>query len=291
MLTMTNFPNQPNPFSGQDMPLPGPERTSVLAVSSLVCSLICCFPGLGAIGVLLGTGGLFAIMRSNGRLSGRAFAIVGIVVGLIITIAQVGLVIGIKSGFDFWARSSTTVATTVSTGDVAQVRPLISPSATITDEQIRLFGTDIKDKLGAIKPQPDSLMKQWSLFSDFMQRVQQNARAGSPPPFATRTSGTVADMPGPVIVFDKGLAWIMFKVDTTQKSANTQTMFNGNLLDVTFFLSDGTLISLSNAGAQPAAPAPGTPPPPAKKPKSATPAEKPADEPAPEKPATPKAPE
>ena len=57
-----------NPFSPQaqmDYQEPQRRRMSVLAVMSLVFSIICCIPGTGAIGTLLGTAALFRISRSE----------------------------------------------------------------------------------------------------------------------------------------------------------------------------------------------------------------------------------
>jgi hypothetical protein len=66
---------------------PRQPRTSALAVSSLVCSLICCLPGVPLIGVLLGIGGIVATSR-NPSLQGRGLAITGLVLGILLTIGQ-----------------------------------------------------------------------------------------------------------------------------------------------------------------------------------------------------------
>lgn len=76
-------PDQPSQM-GQE------PRTSILAIVSLVCSLVCCVPLLPTLGALLGIGGLVAISR-NPMLRGSGLAITGIVLGLLFTLGQ-GLV-------------------------------------------------------------------------------------------------------------------------------------------------------------------------------------------------------
>lgn len=76
---------------------PQAPRTSLLAVSSLICSLICCLPGVPLIGVLLGILSLVA-MAGKSHLTGRGLAIIGIVLGLILSILQLLLVVGLIGG-------------------------------------------------------------------------------------------------------------------------------------------------------------------------------------------------
>ncbi len=67
------------------------ERTSGLAVASFVTSLICCIPGLGLIGALLGA---IALMVRKPGVKGKGFAVAGLILGLIFTVAWGALVYG-----------------------------------------------------------------------------------------------------------------------------------------------------------------------------------------------------
>ncbi len=69
-------------------------RTSISAIASLVLSLICCIPGFGILATLLGAFAVVRIGSSAGRKSGRFLALAGIIIGLLGTAVQVGLIIG-----------------------------------------------------------------------------------------------------------------------------------------------------------------------------------------------------
>ena len=79
--------------AGADV-FPEAERTSVMAILSLVCSLICCIPGLGILGSLLGVFALIGIGGSRGRVGGKGLAISGIIIGILMTVIWIGAFIG-----------------------------------------------------------------------------------------------------------------------------------------------------------------------------------------------------
>lgn len=64
----------------------GEQRLSLMALFSLIFSLICFVPGAGLVGALLGIGGLVSIGKSRGRLTGKGLAITGLVLGLILSV-------------------------------------------------------------------------------------------------------------------------------------------------------------------------------------------------------------
>src|SRR5690554_4311904 len=80
----------------------GPQRLSIPAVLALISSLVCCIPGLGVLGVLLGLVGILSISRSNGRLTGMPAAIAGMALGVLVTVAWVALAVGAASGANMW---------------------------------------------------------------------------------------------------------------------------------------------------------------------------------------------
>ena len=66
---------------------PAEQKTSGLAVASLVCSLICCVPVTTIPGILLGIGAMVSISNNPAR-RGKGLAVAGIVLGVIFTAGQ-----------------------------------------------------------------------------------------------------------------------------------------------------------------------------------------------------------
>jgi D-xylose transport system permease protein len=82
----------------------------VLAILSLVCSLICLIPGLGLLGAILGIAALFSISRSQGAVRGNGMAVTGIIaVGMLMLIVSgnidlsAGSVLGFAGGIAAYA--------------------------------------------------------------------------------------------------------------------------------------------------------------------------------------------
>jgi hypothetical protein len=96
-------PNQPNPYGGGGAGAYGaphgggfqnqPPKTDGVSVASFVLSLLCC---TGLIGLILGFVGLSR--TKGGKRKGRGFAIAGIVLGLLGTIAGGALVVAAATG-------------------------------------------------------------------------------------------------------------------------------------------------------------------------------------------------
>lgn len=63
------------------------KKTSGLAISSLICSLICCLPITTILGILLGIGA-FVSISGNPAKKGKGLAIAGILLGVIFTAGQ-----------------------------------------------------------------------------------------------------------------------------------------------------------------------------------------------------------
>ncbi len=63
------------------------QKTSGLAIASLVCSLICCVPVTTIPGILLGVGAMLSISNNPAR-RGKGLAVAGILLGVIFTAAQ-----------------------------------------------------------------------------------------------------------------------------------------------------------------------------------------------------------
>src|SRR5438128_267310 len=110
---------------------PRGARVSALAVSSLVFSLVCCIPGSGLVGTILGGAGLIRIGRSDGRLSGRALAFIGLALGLLTTILWLAFGVGtrqIAARYDtLWARPAAAALGALQKGDPTALRALLDP--------------------------------------------------------------------------------------------------------------------------------------------------------------------
>ena len=77
-----------------------PERTSILALLSMVSSLICCIPGLSILGTFMGIGALISIGGSGGRVGGRGMAWTGVIVGILVSMLWLGVALG---GASMWS--------------------------------------------------------------------------------------------------------------------------------------------------------------------------------------------
>ncbi len=83
---MTQFESQ---FESQfDAVDPGEQKTSGLAIGSLVCSLICCVPVTTIPGILLGIAAMVSIGNNPAR-KGKGLAVAGILLGVIFTAGHV----------------------------------------------------------------------------------------------------------------------------------------------------------------------------------------------------------
>ncbi|MGP1309648.1 MAG: hypothetical protein ACTS27_05570 [Phycisphaerales bacterium] len=141
----------------------GQQRLSIPAVLSLVSSLICCIPGLGVLAVLLGLLGMVSISRSNGRLTGMPAAIVGMALGVLVTVGWVALAVGAGSGLNFWATNITPplsrMVEAAYDGDVDAFRAemTVDGAGLITDDEILRFGQAMRAEFGEYRGMPDSL--------------------------------------------------------------------------------------------------------------------------------------
>jgi hypothetical protein len=169
------YPSRRDDF---DMPYEGEQRLSIPAVLSLVASLICCIPGLGVLGMILGLVGVINISRSRGRLTGMPAAIVGIALGVIVTVAWVALGVGAGSAYNFWQVNITApmsrLVESAYQGDVAAVRAEMTLGAQgqITDEEIHRFGQAMRAEFGEFRGMPTSLQETFKAIGEGFSRAQ-----------------------------------------------------------------------------------------------------------------------
>lgn len=197
-----------NPYAQSADLIPPPEsRSSVLAILSLVCSLICLIPGLGLLGAILGIAALFSISRSQGAVRGNGMAVTGIIVGLLVSVIWIGIgIAGAQFNAVFGRQFVAPVATLVQAmdrADYATARKSFEPAldAAVTDEQIAAFTTAYQAELGSYKGSPQSFGE---MIRAYMQvgPAMQNAQGPN-------------QIPVP-IEFTKGMSVVLIEINPQQ---------------------------------------------------------------------------
>jgi hypothetical protein len=238
---MTQIPYVSDPY-GHD-PMAEPPRTSLMAIISMVLSLIgCCLP-IGFLGAILGIFSLVGISSSRGRVTGKGFAVAGIIIGLVNTAIFVGITIAMDKGFKAYVGITQPVYENLEAGNFNEVRRSLSAvSATTTDEQFRAFRDAYQAELGLFQSLPEGW---WALIQDFVDpTVGPNMQT-----FQGRSD--MIPIPGR---FDQGLAILLFQFDPSVQS-NGPPLFD----DLIIVLPSGTQMRLSDYVTTPAAPADATP--------------------------------
>ncbi|MBL9031222.1 MAG: hypothetical protein JNM80_05895 [Phycisphaerae bacterium] len=194
-------------------------RVSALAVSSIVFSLLCCIPGFGLIGAILGGAGIVRISGSRGRLSGRTLAFFGLVLGLLGTVLWLALAIGAQRAGNAYMREvvqpALAATRAVEAKDFSPVRQLLDPKVaeTLTDQDIAAFRDALLAEAGAIKGMPSKL--------NFEQIFNQ------PKGRTTPSGNAVIALPLPV-EFDKSQGMII--LETKRPEAFWEVITSGGTL-------------------------------------------------------------
>ena len=167
-----------NPYAqpaGFDTHAPLPSRTSIAAILTLVCALVCFVPGLGLLAIILGIAALFMIASSQGRVTGKGLAVSGIFIGLLVTLVWGGVILAFQSmgsmfGKQFMAPMAS-LFQAVEKQDYATARTLLNtPSGTPapTDEEFDAFVAAYQAEVGSFKSMPTGFL---DFFMSF-QKVQ-----------------------------------------------------------------------------------------------------------------------
>jgi len=157
------------------------SRTSVLAVSSLATSLLCCIPFLGVISIVLGASSLLLIGRSNGRLTGRGAAIAGLIVGIMTAVIWGAVGAGVLQAQRFYVTQmvppAETVFGSVATRDVASLRTTLNHDATndLNDARIEAFMAAYEREFGGYV----GIATDWdTLIDSFVQTFSNSQNQG-----------------------------------------------------------------------------------------------------------------
>lgn len=147
------------------------QRTSTLAVTSLVLAVIACCPVIGLLGPLLGLIALILIV-TNPALKGAVFAIAAIIIGIALQ-AVVGF--GLFRGYELLMERPQEFVVAIEADDWTAARAAAGgDAAAATDEQFAVFAAALDDQYGAItsweflppqgavQPDPNTQMMPWS---------------------------------------------------------------------------------------------------------------------------------
>jgi hypothetical protein len=174
-----------NPYSatadfGSSMPSE-PPRTSIMAILSLVASLVCFIPGLPTIGSVLGVFALIGISSSKGRVKGTGLAVAGIVIGLLFSMLQIGLALGANAVMKEYAKFGEPMLL-VESGDTAQFRKYLSSDvdAVVTDADIAAFKAAFAADAGAFEGVPKGLVEVVGDFANLGKSGQQPDQSDVP---------------------------------------------------------------------------------------------------------------
>ncbi len=199
---MTNDPYASSADFNEHYADAGPPRTSVLAILSLVCSLICFIPGLSAIGSLLGVFALLGISASKGRVKGTGLAIAGIAVGVVVSLIWFGIAIAAQKGASQYI-SFGQVISDVDAGsyDAARGQLVNAARPLATDERLAAFKAEYEADAGSIQGWPSGFVQ---VFQDFMSL----GKAGQQPDNSRIPYGDPIPLPGR---FDNGvrIVWVI----------------------------------------------------------------------------------
>lgn len=175
-----------------------PERTSVAAVFSLVCSLVCCIPGVSLLGAVLGLVALLGIGRSRGRVGGRGLAIAGIILGLLFTMLWVGIAVGVNSGLKEYVRNMQPaiggIYGDLDAGRYDAVRTALGgPAASATDAELAAFHAAYEPSTGQyVGPAARTVSELFGVVGSFGQSFQSlQGRPNYIPAFLTFDQGPV----------------------------------------------------------------------------------------------------
>lgn len=148
-----------NPYASPQAETPftfsEPQRTSALAITSLVLSILglisCPFMVLGTLGFLLGIVGLYFVSTSNGRLAGRGLAISGVIVGLLSIVVGMAVWIGMSQMFRAGIGSPvSTMVQGIEATDRSAIRSVLTADAdaATTDAEVDAFITQAQGVVG-----------------------------------------------------------------------------------------------------------------------------------------------
>lgn len=247
-------------FSPDDL---GPRRTSILAIISLILSLICIIPGAGLLGAIFGLAGIIGISQSRGRVGGMGLAIAGLALGLLFTAVWVGFGVGASKFFGMFRQAAlapiTATMTAIEAGDRAGSRAALAPEivSAVTDERLDAFRDAYRAELGSFIMMPQNVMEIWLGY-----------RSAAP---VLKGAGNFQNMIPFPAQFDKGWTIVAVEIRPDRGPAPSGQQDRLNILNIYVLTLDGrTRIALLEGGTPPPPPVPEPPEPAAADPGTTT---------------------
>ncbi len=195
-------------------------RTSVLAVSSLATSLLCCIPFLGVISIVLGASSLILIGRSNGRLTGRGAAIAGLIVGIMTAVIWGAVGAGLMQAQRYYITQmvppAETIFSSVETRDIATFRTTLNHDATndLNDARIEEFMSAFEREFGGYV----GVATDWGTLIDSFKETFSNSQNQQGGGHVQVNNAT----PVPVGVIGKSKSRVVFMVFDESSLGGTQ---------------------------------------------------------------------
>lgn len=223
---MNPYSQQDDPrFAGAD-PFAEPERTSLAAILGFVCSLGGCIGGVTAVlGVPVSIFGLVNIGRSRGRLGGKAFAIAGLLIGLLNLALWGGclasVTFGMGAGLSQFAQPTARALESLQTDQFDAARAnLASPAADASDAEMAAFLAAYRSTLGDFQSVPSGTIEYFS----------QIMKLG---PIMNSASGRQNTFPVPA-TFQSGPALLLIGFDQSSGTVSNLTIIDaqGNEYDL-----------------------------------------------------------
>jgi hypothetical protein len=187
-----------------------PQRVSVLAISSLVLSLVCCIPGVSLLGAVLGVFAMVRISQARGRVYGRGMAVAGLVIGLLFTLVWVALGVG----FAMFMRDLDVYGDTMRAldqRDYNRVRELLTPAAaaSATDARLEEYRAEVYAEWGAYRTLPGGAFDWLRAYAQQMQNIAQEQQQQMQLP------GEMLPLPA---YYERGLALVILRIDSRSVS-------------------------------------------------------------------------
>lgn len=232
-------------------------KLSALAVCSLVFGFTCCIPLSGFVATILGGAAMVRISKSEGRLSGRTLAFIGLALGILVTTLQLAIAVGAYQAVSGMRHNIVEPAAAdikaIQQGDFNTARRMFRSGVTVTDTELQAFKDSVLAEHGEVIGWPKDMT--------LPQLMTQQ-------PNVNQSSGANAMIPVPV-QFAKGNAWLVIQLDPTHV---LDLLFSGKTVD-------GTVTNIGVIGGKKEiwlrSAAPGVAPPAAPKPSTGPPAENP----------------
>lgn len=258
-----------------------PERTSVMAVLSLVLGIVC-VPVFGILAIFLGVFALFGIKASRGRVSGTGLAVTGIILGVVMTLVWGTCIGGGAFIADMMTKqvapSTGAVISAAQSDNIEGVKAGLSSSAQarITPEAVAAFNAALTTEMGAFKRTPDSIREMFQKWTDVFGAIGQSGGGAGGNPM----QGYNNAMPIP-IEFENGWAMAIVVIDQSGGPSGTPGALPiENIVMLTPSGAEIVLIPTGTILPSTPAPAPDSPTPDAPEGDGAAPSEPPADPPA-----------